>query len=110
MDPVCRVPLSPNPSKMSCNCMKASGDIRKLSRHFCGSLGLRCIHYRPVSFGKGTAGLTIGAALATAALYLASATAAATKLNMGVPSLELLLFLESSALLIYKNKWVRYKK
>ena len=63
-----------------------------------------------INLGKGTSGLTTRAALATAALYLASAAAAAAKLNMDVPSLELSLLLESSVLLIYKNKWVRPKK
>jgi hypothetical protein len=55
-------------------------------------------------------GLTTRAALTTASLYLASAIAVAAKLKMGSPSLELSLLLESSVLLIYKNKWVRYKR
>ena len=71
---------------------------------------LSSIHYRPVSLGKGTSGLTTGTILGTAALYLASVTAAAAKLNTEVPSLELSLLLDPSVLLIYKNKWVRYKK
>jgi hypothetical protein len=68
------------------------------------------IHCRPVTLGKGTSGFTTGAALAAAALYLVSVTAVAAKLNMDVPSQELSLLSESSVLLIYKNKWVRYKK
>ena len=55
---------------MSCKCMKSSGDIRKLSRHFRGLRRLSSIHCRSVSLGKGTSGLTTGATLATAALYL----------------------------------------
>ena len=48
--------------------------------------------------------------IGTAALYLASMTTAAAKLKMGGPLLELSLLLESSVLLIYKNKWVKYKR
>ena len=65
------------------------------------------IDFHPLSPGhllEGEVRVHTVAALATVALYFASRTAAAAKLKMGSPSLELSLLAESSVLLICKTK------
>ena len=51
---------SPNDSRILCKCMKASGDMRKFSKHLVLSASVRCIHWAPVSFGMGQGGFTSG--------------------------------------------------
>ena len=88
----------PNGSKVSCKCMKASGDMRKFSKHLVLSASIRCIHWAPVSLGMGQGGFTSG--LCCDRIPFKRMTAAFAKVTVLGPSLEVLLYDDSSVLLM----------
>jgi hypothetical protein len=88
-------------TKVSCNSLKESGVIQKLSWHFLKSLILSSTHCRPVTCGNGVGRLIVGARVYEREVKAARIVAAPAYWNMlELSSLVVSLWLESSAVLI----------